>query len=55
MLFMSQMAVFLLMADAAYVAYGLLKKKNMWMFIVLYWIILTYKNMIDLLGLTVLK
>ena len=43
----SQFCVFLLMIDAAWVAYGLLRKKNMWCWICLYWIILTAKNMVD--------
>ena len=45
----SQAIVFLLMADAAWVVYGLIRKRNMWRWIVLYWVILTAKNMIDLL------
>ena len=43
----SQFFVFLLMIDAAIVAYGLSRKRNMWLFIVAYWIILTLKNMFD--------
>lgn len=43
----SQCCVFLLMIDAAWVACGLLRKKNMWRWICLYWIILTAKNMVD--------
>lgn len=46
----SQILVFLLMADAAYVAYGLSRKMNMWRCIVLYWVILTIKNLVDAAG-----
>lgn len=34
----------MLMLDALIVAIGLAKKKNMWIFIVMYWIILVVKN-----------
>ena len=44
----SQILIFLLMADAAFVAYGLIRKRNMWRWIFLYWVILTAKNMVDL-------
>jgi len=46
----SQFFVFLLLIDAANVAYGLYKKQNMWNWIVLYWVILTCKNFVDLIG-----
>lgn len=46
----SQILIFLLMADAAFVAYGLIRKRNMWKFICLYWILLTLKNFVDLIG-----
>ncbi|MBR4442537.1 MAG: hypothetical protein IKS52_04625 [Clostridia bacterium] len=46
----SQTLVFLLMLDAAWVAIGLARKKNMWKWIVLYWLILTVKNAVDALG-----
>ena len=46
----SQILIILLMLDAAWVAYGLARKKNMWKFIVLYWVILTLKNLADLMG-----
>ena len=45
----AQILIFLLMADAAWVAYGLLRKQNRWPWICLYWIILTLKNLVDLL------
>lgn len=45
----AQIFIFLLMADAAWVAYGLLRKRNMWKAICLYWILLTLKNLMDLL------
>lgn len=41
---LDQMLILLLMADAAVVAIGLSRKKNMWLFIVLYWLLLTIKN-----------
>lgn len=44
---MSQFVVFLLMFDALIVAIGQRKKKNMWTYIVLYWMLLTWKNAID--------
>ncbi len=45
---MSQFLIFCLMIDAAYVCFGLSRKHNMWRWIVLYWAILTAKNMVDL-------
>ena len=45
----SQIFVVLLFADAAWVAYGLLRKKNMWPWICTYWILLTAKNLCDLM------
>lgn len=41
---LDQMLILLLMVDAAVVAIGLSRKKNMWLFIVLYWLLLTIKN-----------
>lgn len=46
----AQILIFLLMADAAFVAYGLIRKRNMWKFICLYWLILTAKNLVDFMG-----
>ena len=46
----SQVFVFLLFADAAWVAYGLIRKRNMWKWICLYWVLLTAKNFCDLMG-----
>lgn len=46
----SQILVFLLMVDAAWVAVGLYRKKNVQWFIVAYWIILTLKNMNDFIN-----
>ena len=43
----AQIFIFLLMADAAWVAYGLLRQQNRWKWICLYWIILTLKNLAD--------
>ena len=46
----SQIMVFLLMADALIVAIGLFLKRNMWKWIITYWVLLTIKNFIDFLG-----
>lgn len=32
---------------AAIVAYGLYRKRNMWHWIVVYWLVLTIKNLLD--------
>ena len=45
----TQIFIFLLFVDAAFVAYGLIKRKNMWQFICLYWVLLTIKNFIDII------
>ena len=42
--------IMLLCLNALIVAIGLAKKRNMWQFICLYWIILTVKNAIDMIG-----
>ena len=39
-----QVLILLLVLDALIVAVGLAKKKNMWLFIVAYWMILFTKN-----------
>ena len=49
MLTVSQILVLLLMADAAWVFAGLVRKKNRWGWICLYWAILTVKNLADVL------
>ena len=46
----SQIMVFLLMADALIVVIGLFRKRNMWKWIITYWVLLTIKNFIDFLG-----
>ena len=46
-----QVFIFLLAYIAAIVAGGLCKRKNMWAWIVLYWCILTAKNMVDFIQL----
>lgn len=46
----SQVFVFLLMLIAGRVAVGLMERKNMWRWIVAYWVALTIKNMLDFLG-----
>lgn len=43
----SQFWVFILLTVAGIVAVGLLKKKNMWKWICVYWISLTLKNLTD--------
>ncbi len=45
---MSQFLICLLGIDAAIVFAGLTQQKNMWAFIVAYWLILTVKNFVDL-------
>ena len=47
---MTQVFIFLLAIIAGYVAYGLYKRKVMWKWIVLYWLVLTAKNAVDLLA-----
>jgi hypothetical protein len=42
-----QLLIIVLMFDAAIVAVGLLRKKNMWHFICAYWVILTIKNTLE--------
>ena len=46
----SQFFICLLLIDAAFVAYGLLHRQNMWKWVCLYWILLTMKNAVDLIG-----
>ena len=43
----SQFLILLLMLDAAWVANGLVNHRDMWKWIVLYWVILTLKNLVD--------
>jgi hypothetical protein len=38
------------MIDAAHVANGLVHHRDMWKWIVLYWVILTIKNLVDFLA-----
>lgn len=42
-----QLLIFMLALDAAIIAIGVSKRKNMWWFIVMYWLILTVKNMMN--------
>lgn len=44
---MTQILICLLMLDAAWVWFGLVRKKNRWKWIALYWAILTVKNAVD--------
>lgn len=46
---MTQFLITLLLIDSAWVAYGLIKKRNMWKWICLYWVLLTLKNLVDLM------
>jgi len=46
----TQIFIFLLAYIAAIVAYGLYKRKDVWHWILLYWMVLTAKNMLDLLN-----
>lgn len=45
----TNLLIILLAILAAYVAYGLYHKQNMWKWIVVYWLVLTAKNMMDLI------
>jgi len=40
-----ELLVLMLLIDASWVAYGLYKKRVMWKYIVLYWVILSAKNL----------
>lgn len=44
----TQAFILLLAAIAAYVAYGLSKRRIMWRWIVAYWLVLTAKNVWDI-------
>ena len=44
---LSQALVFLLMMDAAWVFFGLIRGENRWSWICAYWAILTAKNAVD--------
>lgn len=46
---MTHLLIILLAIIAAIVAYGLHKRRVMWKWIVLYWMVLTAKNVLDLL------
>ena len=43
----TQILIILLFLDAAWVAFGLLRKRVMWPWICCYWVILTLKNLAD--------
>lgn len=47
---LSQIAIFFLVILSATVFFGLTQGRNMWLFIVCYWGVLTVKNLIDFLG-----
>ena len=46
----SQLCIFGLMLIASVVAVGLMKRRNMWKWIIAYWLLLTVKNIIDFVG-----
>lgn len=46
---LTDLLIILLAILAGYVAYGLYKRKVMWKWIVLYWLVLTAKNTLDLI------
>ena len=47
----SQILIIVLILIAATVAVGLMRKQNMWKWIIAYWIVLTLKNVSDFLKL----
>lgn len=49
MMTVSQVLVLCLIGIAAWVAVGLARKKVMWKWIILYWVVLTAKNAADYL------
>ena len=49
MMTVSQALILVLMADAAWVYAGLIRKKNRWFWICVYWAVLTIKNLADFL------
>ena len=46
----SQFCILGLMLIASLVAVGLMKRRNMWKWIIAYWALLTIKNIIDFVG-----
>lgn len=46
---LTNLLIILLAILAGYVAYGLYRKRIMWRWIVLYWCVLTAKNVLDLI------
>ena len=46
----SQFCILGLIMIAAVVAVGLMKRHNMWKWIIAYWVLLTVKNIIDFVG-----
>lgn len=46
----SQVCILGLIVIAAVVAFGLMKRRNMWKWIIAYWLLLTVKNIIDFVG-----
>ena len=47
---LSQILIIALAIIAAYVAYGLYKKRVMWLWIILYWVVLTANNIVDFIS-----
>ena len=48
-----ELLVLMLLIDASWVAYGLYKKRVMWKYIVLYWVILSAKNLWNYISLKI--
>ena len=46
----SQFCILGLIVIATVVAFGLMKRRNMWKWIIAYWVLLTIKNVIDFIG-----
>lgn len=46
----TQLLILLLMLDAAWVAFLLANRRDAWAWIVVYWVTLTVKNIIDAMG-----
>ena len=46
----SKIIILILIGISGYVAYRLSRKQNPWPFVVLYWVVLTIKNLCDLMG-----
>lgn len=47
---LTNLLIILLAILAAYVAYGLYHKQNMWKWIMVYWLVLTVKNFTEVIA-----